>query len=117
MLCTCMYAEDCTCRVPGFVQALEILEKPGKLLTLEIPGNLWRSPEICFIKPWKISQNFIEKNKFAKWCILLISLQVTIEIVDFRIISKLHFVLETTAWYGNDTLGAHCCFTGITFNY
>ena len=24
---------------------------------------------------------------------------VTINIVDFRIISKLHFVLETTAWY------------------
>ena len=34
-----------------------------------------------------------------KWCILLISLQVTIKIVDFRIISKLHFVfyLETFA--------------------
>ena len=33
---------------------------------------------------------------------------VTIEIVGFRIISKLHFVLETTAYYWSDTLGAHC---------
>ena len=45
----------------GFVRALEILENPGKFLkpwksleTLEKPWNF-------FMKPWKISQNFIEK--------------------------------------------------------
>ena len=45
----------------GFIQALEILEKPGKFLkpwkSPETPGKAWN----FVIKPWKISQNFIEK--------------------------------------------------------
>ena len=49
-------------RKSGFVRALEILENPGKFLkpwksleTLEKPWIFF------FVKPWKISQNFIEK--------------------------------------------------------
>ena len=83
--------------VTGFVWALEILENPGKCFkpwkSLETPG---KAQEFFFISPGK-SHRTLLKKKFAKWCILLIPLQVTIEIVDFHIISNLHFVLETTA--------------------
>ena len=70
----------------GFVWALEILENHGKFL------KPWKPLEKAwnfFIKPWKSRRTSL-KNKFMKWCILLISLQLTI-------ITKLHFVLETTA--------------------
>ena len=39
----------------GFVRALE---NPGKILK---PWKPWKSPGNFFVKPWKISQNFIEK--------------------------------------------------------
>ena len=81
----------------GFVRALEILENPGKFLrswtSLETPG---KTLDFFLLSPGK-SHRTLLKNKFAKWCILLISLQVTIEIVDFCVISRLHFVLGTTA--------------------
>ena len=42
----------------GFVRALEILENPGKILK---PWKPLEKPSNVFIKPWKISQNFIKK--------------------------------------------------------
>ena len=60
------------------------------------PGKFWK-PLKPLEKPWnfvllspgKSHTELYWKNQFAKWCILLISLQVTVEIEDFRIISKL----------------------------
>ena len=78
----------------GFVWALEILENSGKIFE---PWKPLEKPWNFFIKPWKISQNFIEKVNSQNGGFLLISLQIKIEIVEFRIISKLRFVLETTA--------------------
>ena len=67
--------------------------KPWKIFeALETPG---KALEFFLLSSGKSRGTLLKKS--AKWCILLISLQVTIEIVDFRIISKLHFVLETTA--------------------
>ena len=46
----------------GFVRAPGNPGKPWKIFeALEIPGNAGKAPGIFFIKPWKISQNFIEK--------------------------------------------------------
>ena len=64
---------------------------PGKIFN---PCKPWKSPGIFLLSPGKSHRTLFKK--IAK-CILLISLQVTIAIVNFRIISKLHFVLETTA--------------------
>ena len=62
------------------------------------PWKSWKpleKPWKFFVKPWKIS--LLKKSIRKLVHFVYISLQVTIEIVDFRIISKLHFVLETTA--------------------
>ena len=58
------------------------------------PRKSWKTLLIFWSpgNPWKPLENLTElywKNISVKGCILLISLQVTIEIVDFRIISKL----------------------------
>ena len=68
---------------------------PGKpflkpWISLETPGKALK----CFVKPWKISQNFTEKmnSQNGAFCCLCNN-----QVVDFCIISKLHFMLETTA--------------------
>ena len=47
---------------------------------------------------------------------MLISLQVTIKIVDFRIISKLHFVQGAHCGFTVITLTIKCCFKQFNVN-